>query len=208
LRAMIAGGNEASTVAARLKAGNVPVIATLNLPRRPTNQAADADPEPLRVLRERVEAPKNAGQLAAAGVKFAFTSGGMGNFTDFLPNLARVIENGLSPDQAVRALTIQAAEILGVADRLGTIEPGEIANLTLVRGDITARGARVSQLFIDGRPVAIRATGGGGGMTAAGTWTVTVTTDEGERSVTLTLQQEADRLRGEIQGSLGTRDIG
>jgi amidohydrolase family protein len=107
-------------------------------------------------------------------------------------------------------LTIQPAEILGVADRLGTIEVGKIANLTIVRGDITSRGARVSQLFIDGRPVAVRppTQTAGSGTPAAGTWTLTVTTDEGEKAVTLSLQQEGDRLRGEIQGALGTREIG
>jgi imidazolonepropionase-like amidohydrolase len=217
LRALIAEGNEASRVAARLKAQNVPVLVTLNFPRRTGPASPDADPEPIRMLRERVEAPKNAAALAAAGVRFAFTSGGMTNLTEFLPNVARAIESGLSPELAIRALTIQAAEILGIADRVGTIEPGKIANLTVVRGDITSRGARVVHLFVDGRPTVIRApasgagTGGGAGdgaVTAAGSWTLTVTTDEGEKTVTLTLQQESDRLRGEIQGALGTREIG
>ena len=215
LRAVIAEGNEASRVATRLKAQNVPVLVTLNFPRRTSPASPDADPEPIRMLRERVEAPKNAAALAAAGVRFAFTSGGMTNLTDFLPNVARAVESGLSPEQAIRALTIQAAEILGVADRLGTIEPGKIANLTVVRGDVTSPGggARVVHLFVDGRPTVIRAPAGGAGgggsaVTAAGSWTLTVTTDEGEKTVTLTLQQESDRLRGEIQGALGTRDIG
>jgi hypothetical protein len=144
-------------------------------------------------------------------VRFAFTSGGMSSMSDFLPNVARAVENGLSTEQAVRALTLQPAEILGVSDRLGSIEVGKIANLTVVRGDIGDRGARVTQLFIDGRPVEVRASApaaAGSGAAATGTWTLNVTTDDGEKSVTLSLQQEGDRLRGQIQGSLGTRDIG
>ena len=210
LRAMIAGGNEASKVAARLKAANVPVIATLNFPRRSGTPSPDADPEPLRVLRERAEAPKNPGALATAGVRLAFTSGGMTSLSDFLPAIGRAIENGLPADQAVRALTINAAEILGVSDRLGTLEPGKIANLTIMRGDLASRGARVAQLFVDGRAMVVRAPTTPAGSTAApatGTWTLTVTTDEGEKSVTLTLQQENERLRGGIQGALGTREI-
>ena len=210
LRAVIAGGGEASKVAARLKAQNIPVIASLNFPRLAGAPAPDADPEPLRVLRERAEAPKNPGALAAAGVRFAFTSGGMTSLAELLPNVSRAIENGLAADQAVRALTINAAEILGVADRLGTLEPGKIANLTIVRGDLTTRGARVTHVFVDGRDLAVRAapaSSGGASAPAAGTWTLTVTTDEGEKSVTLALQQESDRLRGSIQGALGTRDI-
>ena len=80
---------EADRVAARLKAQNVPVLLSLNFPRRTAAASPEADPEPLRVLRERVEAPKTAGRLAAAGVRFAFQSGGMTTMADYLANAAR-----------------------------------------------------------------------------------------------------------------------
>ena len=102
LRPIIAGGEEADRVAARLKAENVPVLLSLNFPRRP-QASADADPEPLRVLRARVDAPKLAAKLQQAGVKFAFEDGGLTNWSDFLGNVARSVDNGLSADQAVRA---------------------------------------------------------------------------------------------------------
>ncbi len=76
LRAIIAGGMEAQGLAPRLKAMNVPVLLTLNLPRRTTPASPDATPEPIAILRARVEARKTAGALAAAGVRFAFQSGG------------------------------------------------------------------------------------------------------------------------------------
>ena len=69
LRLIINGGLEADRVAARLKAQNVPVLLTLNFPRRSAAPSPEADPEPTRVLRERVEAPKVAGrarQIASA----------------------------------------------------------------------------------------------------------------------------------------------
>jgi imidazolonepropionase-like amidohydrolase len=211
LRAIIAGGNEAYMVATRLRAEGVPVIATLNFPRRPERQAEDADPDPVRVLRERVEAPKNAGRLAQAGVRFAFTDGGISNLgTDFLGNLRLAVENGLTQDQAIRALTIDAARILGADDRIGSIEVGKIANLTLVRGpSLFDHNARVTQVFIDGRPIEVRPprSDGAGAGVASGTWTITATTDQGEKTVTLNLQQEGDRLRGGIQGDLGSGQI-
>jgi imidazolonepropionase-like amidohydrolase len=212
LRTIIAGGNEAYKVAGRLRADGVPVIATLNFPRRTERQSEDADPDPVRVLRERVDAPKNAGRLAQAGIRFAFTDGGMSNLgTDFLGNLRTAVENGLTQDQAVRALTIDAARILGADDRIGSIEAGKIANLTIVRGtSLFDRNARVAQVFIDGRPIEVRpprSEGGGSGI-ASGTWTVTATTDQGEKTVTLNLQQEGERLRGGIQGDLGSGQIG
>jgi hypothetical protein len=195
----------------RLRAESVPVIATLNFPRRPDRQPEDADPDPLRVLRERADAPKNAGRLAQAGIRIAFTDGGMSNLgTDFLANVRAAVEGGLSQDQAVRALTIDAARILGSDDRLGSIEAGKIANLTLVRGSsVFDRSARVTQVFIDGRPIEVRAPSARGESAGAGsgTWTVTATTDQGEKTLTLQLQQEGERLRGGIQGDLGSGQI-
>ena len=136
LRAIIAGGLEAGKLGERLRDRNVPVLLSLNFPRRTTAAMPEADPEPLRVLRERVEAQKTAGRLAAARVKFAFQSGAMTSTADFYPNITRAIENGLSQENALRALTISAAEILGVNDRLGSIEVGKIANLTVTRGEL------------------------------------------------------------------------
>jgi hypothetical protein len=205
LRPIIAGGEEADLVAARLKAENVPVLLSLNFPRRP-QASPDADPEPLRLLRARVEAPKLAAKLQQAGVKFAFEDGGLTNWTDFLANVGRSVEGGLTADQAVRALTLSPAEILGVSDRLGTIETGKVANLTVARGDLFS--GRVTQVFIDGVPMEVHppATANGGSI-ASGTWTLTVTLDEGEKPVTLALQQAGDQLRGTIQGSLGSGQI-
>jgi imidazolonepropionase-like amidohydrolase len=211
LRAIIAGGNEAYRVVDRLRADGVPVIATLNFPRRSERQSEEADPDPIRVLRERADAPKNAGRLAQAGIRFAFTDGGMSNLgTDFLGNVRTAVENGLTPDQAARALTIDAARILGADDRIGSIEAGKIANLTVVRGpSLFDRNARVTQVFIDGRPIEVRpprSEAGSAGV-ASGTWTVTATTDQGEKTLTLDLQQEGERLRGSMQGDLGAAQI-
>ena len=62
---------------------------------------------------------------------------------DFIANVQKAVENGLSKDEAVRALTINAAEMFGVADQLGTIEVGKIANLVVVSGDLLAKDTKV-----------------------------------------------------------------
>jgi imidazolonepropionase-like amidohydrolase len=171
LRIMIAGGSEAYLVAARLKADNVPVLLSINFPRRTAAPAPDADPEPTRVLRERVEYPKGPGRLATAGVKFALQSGGLTTWSEFTTNVQRAVEGGLSADNAIKALTSQPAELFGVADRMGTLEAGKIANLTVTKGDLTDKGVRVSQLFVDGRPIALHppaAANGAGGFQGRG----------------------------------------
>jgi imidazolonepropionase-like amidohydrolase len=208
LRVIISGGAESWKVTDRLK--DVPVLLSLNFPKRTTAQVAEADPDPLRVLRERVDAPKTAGRLAAAHIRFAFQSGAMTNISDYTANAAKTIENGLAREEALRALTINAAEIFGLADRLGTIEVGKIANLTITRGDIFDPKARIIHVFIDGQPVELKpappAASTPSGI-AAGTWTLSVNLGEGEQSITLVLEQEGESLRGSIQGALGSAQI-
>ncbi|MCA1634018.1 MAG: amidohydrolase family protein [Acidobacteria bacterium] len=211
---IIAGGTEAHKVAERLKSANVPVLLSLNFPKRTAAQSPDADPEPLRTLRERVEAPKTAGRLAAAGVRFAFQSGGMTQMNDYLANAARAVEQGLARDEAVRALTIRPAEILGVSQQLGTIEVGKIANLTVTRGDLFAKDRRIAHVLIDGRPVELKpAATSTGAPTATGNWTLNVNLAgsgeaQSEFTITLNLQQQGETLTGSIQGPLGSGQIG
>ena len=162
LRAIIAGGEEAWKVADRLREAQIPVLLSLNFPRRTTTASPEADPEPLRILRERVEAPKCAARLATARVKFAFESGGMTTMDDFRGNAAKAVESGLASDDAIKAMTLSGAEILGVADRLGSIETGKIANLTVMRGNLLDRAVRVAYLFIDGRQIDLRPAPGPG----------------------------------------------
>jgi imidazolonepropionase-like amidohydrolase len=209
LRLIIAGGAESWKAADRLRARNVPVLLSLNYPRRATAQVAEADPEPLRILRARVDAPRTAARLAQAGVRFAFQSGAMTNMADFLQNVAKAVEQGLPRDEAVRALTLRPAEIFGVADRLGTIEAGKIANLTIMRGDIFDRSARIAHVFIDGRPVDLRPVTPTttGGVNASGTWTLNINLGEGDVASTLSLEQQGGRLSGSIQGALGSAEI-
>jgi hypothetical protein len=209
LKAMIAGGAEAYEVADRLKADGVPVLLSLNFPRRTAAASADADPDPIRLLRERVQAAKTASDLAKAGVRFAFESGGMTTWGDFLGNAQKTVESGLAADQALRALTLGSAEILGVADRVGSLDVGKIANLTIARGDLLGRGGRVTQLFVDGKPVTVRppTADAATAALASGQWTTNVSLENAQYAVTFALRQEGERLTGSMQGELGSGEI-
>ena len=210
LKLIIAGGRESGRLTDRLVKQNVPVLLSLNLPRRTTASMPEADPEPMRVLRERVEAQQTAGKLARAKVRFGFESGSLPNASDILVNANRTIENGLSAADAIKAFTIWPAEILGVANQLGSLETGKIANLTITRGDLFDRNSRITHVFIDGRPVDLRpaAAGGPGGSRTSltGAWTLKVDLGD-EKTISLNLLQEGDRLSGSIQGVLGSGEI-
>lgn len=226
LKPIIAGGDEAWKVAARLKAENVPVLLSLNFPKPTAAPAADADPEPIRVLQGRVDAPKGPGRLAAAGVRFAFTQGGGTSWSDHLPNMRRAVAAGLSPDAALRGHTLAAAQILGVADRFGSLEVGKAAHLAVVRGDIFDSTSRVTHVVVDGAvtelpaPAATAANGrpgggargpggpGGPGATElGGTWMTTVAIEGTDHTVTIALRQDGQRLIGMLQGGLGVAQI-
>jgi imidazolonepropionase-like amidohydrolase len=219
LKAYIGGGSEAHLVADRLKAENVPVLLSINFPRKaaPTGPAADVEPEPLRVLRERVQAPKTPAQLKAAGVRFAVQAGG--NYTDFVANLRRMVAGGLPADDAIRATTLGSAELLGAADRLGSIEVGKIADLTVVRGsDLFAADSRVTEVWVDGRPhaatapVAARGPGAGAGPGPQrpgleGLWQLQIMLEGSEHVATLVLRDQDGQLRGQLEGDLGAQDV-
>ena len=84
---------------------------------------------------------------------FAFSSAGLKEPDDFVKNAARAVKAGLAADAAVRALTINAAKIAGVADRLGSLEAGKIANVIVTDGDLFEDKTSVKHVFIDGRLV-------------------------------------------------------
>ena len=225
LRGIIAGGQEAWKVADRLKAQNVPVLLSLNFPKRTASISPDADPDSMETLRLRAETPKGAARLAAAGVKFAFQSGGATAIGDFFTNAGKAVEGGLNKDAAIRAMTLGSAEVLGVDNRLGSIEPGKIANLAIVKGDIFGRDKFVPQILVDGkvfeqkepaRPAAGGrgpGTGGVAPLTGAlpnvgGTYSINIEIPGQSLAATLVfVQQGTASFTGTMTSQLGTTQI-
>jgi imidazolonepropionase-like amidohydrolase len=141
VKIVITGGLEAPLVAPLLKEKDVPVVlgSVLTLPTRPDFHHAATY--------------RAAGELAEAGVTFAFASGSYQNVR-LLPYEAAIsVAWGLDRDQALRALTIHAAEILGVADQVGSLEPGKVANVVLWNGDPLELRTPLPRVFIAGRDV-------------------------------------------------------
>ena len=216
LKAIISGGFEAWKVADRLKKQDVPVLLSLNFPKRTTAASTEADAEPLQLLRLRAETPKGASKLATAGVKFAFQSGGMTNLTDFLTNANKAVENGLDRSAAIRAMTLGAAEIFGVDNRLGSIEAGKIANLTVVRGDIFSKDRAFTHIFVDGKlfeqkekpktPTTTTTTNTNV-ANVGGNYNISIDVPGQTITGTLSLVQQGAILTGTMQTQLGTSPI-
>ncbi len=143
------GGAEAFRGAPLLAAAKVPMLINLRWPEA----ERDADPflkDSLRVLETRDLAPTGPAALARAGVKFAFYSGGVERAADLRKAIKKAVDAGLSKDEALKALTLYPAQIFGLDDRLGSLEPGKIANLTVIAGDLFDDRAKLKFTVIDG----------------------------------------------------------
>ncbi len=93
-------------------------------------------------------------KLAAAGVKFAISSGEADPDIRNLPYVAGMASAfGLSREDALKAVTLWPAEIFGVADQIGSLEVGKMANLVVTNGDLLEATTDTKYLFIDGRNV-------------------------------------------------------
>lgn len=163
LKMIIAGGAEAAKVADALKKADIPLLLSLEFPESLRFYDPDSPPS-LTTLRRRALAVQNVGLLHKAGVTFALGTVGLSNPTDFLRNLRTAVVNGLPKEAALEALTLVPARLFGVADRLGTIEVGKAANLTVVEGDLFDERSRVRYLFIDGHETKVETPAG---LTAA-----------------------------------------
>ena len=140
LKPIIIGASEGGRIASFLKEKNVPVIldGVLNLPLR-EDDAYDSLYE-------------NASKLQAAGVRFCISTGDSGAHVRDLPfNAGMAAAFGLPKAEALKAVTLYPAQILGVADRLGSIETGKLANLVITDGDMLEARTNVKYLFIAGR---------------------------------------------------------
>ena len=149
---LLYGGRESfrPEAAALLKKYNASILLSMRWPEA----SRDADPdevESMRTLETRDKAALAPAVLQKAGVKFALYSDGLDQPRDLQRAVKKALDNGLSREDALRALTLSPAEIYGVANRLGSIEAGKIANLVVTRGDIFDDRTKVEMTIVDGR---------------------------------------------------------
>jgi imidazolonepropionase-like amidohydrolase len=207
---VIYGGQMAYEDAAEISAKKLPVLVNAKWPEA----EKDADPEDkpsLRELRFRDRAPSAPAALAKANVKFAFYSGGLTAPKDVLKAVKKSIDAGLPADAALRALTLSAAEIYGVSDRMGSIDVGKIANLVVTDGDLFEEKTKIKMVFVDGRrfethePETPKDPPKGD---ISGKWKLAFTTPDGAEEATADLSMEKDgTVSGTVTGKRGTGSI-
>ena len=97
------------------------------------------------------QAPTNPKEIANAGIKFAFTSSDIKNVKDFLPNIRKAVQYGLSPERALAALTTIPAQLINQKGKIGELKKGALANLIITNGPLFEKETEIEQNWVQGQ---------------------------------------------------------
>jgi imidazolonepropionase-like amidohydrolase len=179
-----------------------PILLPVAFPEAPES-AGDPLAVELEDLRHWQRAPGNPAALAEAGVAFAVTAHRLDQPKDLHARLAKAVEAGLPADTALAAVTTEPARLLGLADRLGTVEAGKIANLTVAEGDLFTEETKIREVWIDGRRYEIKERKPPE-VEPAGEWDLTIDAGGERISTRLSLAGQAPDLTGSLE-AMGNR---
>lgn len=142
LRLILAGAAEGWMIPGEIAAAGVPVLV------EPMDNIPSFDALGIRY--------ENAPLLAKGGVKVALMETATENTRDLRQQAGNAVASGMAWDQALRAVTLTPAEILGVADRYGSLDAGKVANVVVWTGDPFDFATGVEHVFIRGRDIPLR----------------------------------------------------
>lgn len=205
----------------KLKAAKAKVFLSLELPedkkedkkkdeKKEEPKGAEATERAALEKRKKEVTQQYVGQAAAfqkAAVPFGFSTLSV-KPGDVQANLRRIIAAGLTEDQALAALTTTPAQLLGLSDRLGSIDPGKVANLVISRKPYFQEKSKVKHVFVDGvlytneqkddkKPGSQNIN-----ADALGTWSYTAETPQQVTKGTIKLNRDNSAFNGTITGNL------
>ena len=214
---MIAGVEQAFELVDELKSTGTPVFLSLDLPKEPKEIKSEDKSEEVIALEERRMEFYNkhvsqAAILESNGIKFGFSAKGA-SANKILANLKIMIDNGLSEDAALAALTTSPAKLLGIDQMVGTVESGKMANLMVRTAPVFEKGSQVQMMFIDGdkyeyevktkkadnndsAEAETEAASTGAYAAILGSWTYTFVTPQGEQTGKMIIKNSENGLEG------------
>ena len=234
---LLAGLREGHELVGTLRQVDAPLFLTLDLPEEPTRTSgsdttvADTTSTPSRYYSPDLQTPSHetiaeeetnlelrhamerqayletAATLHDAGLEFGFTTR-EADPGDIRSNLRTLIEQGLPEQTALAALTTRPAALLGLDNRVGTVEEGKIANLVVTDGPYFGEDTSVQHVFVDGRLYDYSSGGDAGEVSGdvsavLGTWSYTLETPQGEFSGEITIEGDQSGLDGTFVGPQG-----
>jgi len=233
LNYLISGVIEGWRVVDKLKSEMKPVLVSLNYPKpesvtgysyklkiegpKKENEEKKKDEKKSKDKEKKIEPElaeihANAGKLLKVGIKIAFTSEGIKKPEDYIKNVSKAIKQGLPKEEALKALTINPAQIFGIAKQVGSIEEGKIANLVISSGDIFEEKTKIKYVFVDGKKFEMKEkkkskSDEEAKVDVTGSWEAVVDSPEGEVSITLEFNQSGNDLTGQLISEMGEADI-
>ena len=233
LSPIIWGGREAYRCIISLKKKALPVILQLDFGEEPKienqkkNEKLSTDfKHPIRYQKDQLGQWKariaGISELRKAGIPLAFSSHGLKKPEDLLAQVQTAVKQGLSRNVALSALTTDAAKILGMQDRMGTLEVGKLAHLVVMTGPFDDSNSKVRYVLIDSQkfeynknlkpnsknnsrddhPVAAMKP-----SLLSGTWSVQIVTDKEKKTASLKLKQSGKKLTGSFNSPQGNGEL-
>ena len=137
-----------------LKRYNAQLIIPLDFPDAyDMEDPYDAQMVSLSDLKHWELAPANAAYLAKEGFTFAFTTDGLKKKSDYLTNIRKAIQHGLSEKDALYAMTAAPAKMIGVENIVGDLKSGMQANFIVTDGNLFEKGSKILQNWAMGKPI-------------------------------------------------------
>ncbi|MFN0274362.1 MAG: amidohydrolase family protein, partial [Chitinophagales bacterium] len=149
---IIRANNDSYKRLEEIKKTNAQLIIPITFPKTPdVEDPFDAELLTLADLKHWELAPANAAFLERENIPFAITSAGLENKNDFLKNLRKTIQYGLSEKTALAAITTIPAKMLNASSEVGTLEKNKIANFLITSGEIFENETLIYQNWVKGK---------------------------------------------------------
>lgn len=211
-------------IAGKIKASGAKVFLSLDLPEMKEEEKAEADSAKAEekekeitevdLERERLEKRKEEiirkfytqpALFANQGIVFGFSTL-EAKSKDIKGHLSKLVENGLSEDAALAALTTSPAQLLGLSATMGSIDNGKLANLVISDKPYFNKESKIKYVFVDGRKFELedkpkKKDSGEEDVEASGTWSYTTETPQGAGSGNIVITGETDNYSGTITSS-------
>ena len=198
LDAWVVGNGEEYKRIDAVAATGFPLLLPVNFPEAPDVGEDDDLTVNLEALRHWDAAPENPAMLASKGVRFAFTTHGLDSANQVQSRIAKAVERGLDANTALAALTTIPAEMLGYGDRLGTIEVGKVANLTVIEGEqLFDEKVKLREVWIDGKRHELKELKAPE-VDPAGTWEMVTTAGDQKIPTTIVLEGDMNNVTGHL----------
>ena len=206
---IVSGVNEGSSLVPVLKASKAQVVISLDVPddnafKKEIKEASEEVNDNLERVKEAYLARLAlAANFEKEGIPFAFGSTNVKS-EDFLKNIRLMVENGLSEEAALAALTTNPASMLELERVLGTVEKGKLANLVITTDSLFKKTAEVKHVFVDGYLFQYETNGESNESDKSkkndltGAWDYETVTPQGSSSGLMTIKNEDGKYSGTI----------